>query len=268
MDIIISPTEKWLSEKIRQCENELLVSSPYINWGFNKLLDCLPDYSMLNILTRTNVKDFARGSSCIKSVSSLASKGAVIRSLSNLHAKVYVIDKKSALITSANATFSGLDKNIECGIAIDDLNYVSDIRDRVINGFGANYQIEKWEYERLIELSQTVENLKKLVQSKSELYSDNYEDEKIIPVFQNEVKILLDSVTGWKRLTLEGVLRLQSDYFSAADIYNECVEFAKNEYPDNNNPEAKIRQQLQELRDMGFIDFIEKGKYKRNIRII
>ncbi|MFQ3550125.1 MAG: hypothetical protein SNJ70_10295, partial [Armatimonadota bacterium] len=175
---------------------------------------------------------------------------------------------KSALITSANATFSGLDKNIECGIAIDDKYYVSDIRERVLNGFGANYQIEKWEYECLLELSKTVECLKKLIQSKSELYSDNGEDEKIIPIFHDEESILLDSITGWKRLTLEGVLNLKSDFFTADDIYNECIEFAKKEYPNNNNPEAKIRQQLQVLRDMGLIDFIEKGKYKRNIRII
>ncbi len=35
-----------------------------------------------------------------------------------LHAKVYLIDN-TALVTSANATWSGLTKNHECGIAVE-----------------------------------------------------------------------------------------------------------------------------------------------------
>ena len=37
----------------------------------------------------------------------------------------------------------------------------------------------------------------------------------------------------------------------------------KNKHSNNNNIEAKIRQVLQQLRDMGFIKFVEKGKYKK-----
>lgn len=34
-------------------------------------------------------------------------------------------------------------------------------------------------------------------------------------------------------------------------------------YPNNNNLESKIRQNLQHLRDKGYIEFISRGKYRR-----
>ena len=33
--------------------------------------------------------------------------------------------------------------------------------------------------------------------------------------------------------------------------------------PQNHNVEAKIRQQLQILRDLGFIEFLGKGQYRK-----
>ena len=41
------------------------------------------------------------------------------------------------------------------------------------------------------------------------------------------------------------------------------VEELKIKHPMNNNKEAKIRQQLQFLRDKGFIDFSSRGNYKK-----
>jgi type II restriction enzyme len=33
-------------------------------------------------------------------------------------------------------------------------------------------------------------------------------------------------------------------------------------YPDNNNVRPKIRQQLQVLRDKGYLDFLSRGSYR------
>ena len=48
--------------------------------------------------------------------------------------------------------------------------------------------------------------------------------------------------------------------FTLADIYN-FTTILKEKHPDNNNIEAKIRQQLQVLRDKGYLKFEGKGKY-------
>jgi len=37
-------------------------------------------------------------------------------------------------------------------------------------------------------------------------------------------------------------------------------------HPNNHNIKAKIRQQLQLLRDKGFIDFLDRGIYKKIVK--
>ncbi|MEQ1950343.1 DpnI domain-containing protein [Mesorhizobium yinganensis] len=47
---------------------------------------------------------------------------------------------------------------------------------------------------------------------------------------------------------------------------NEIYEFAPmlaRRYPDNNNVKPKIRQQLQVLRDSGYLKFVSRGRYRR-----
>ena len=47
------------------------------------------------------------------------------------------------------------------------------------------------------------------------------------------------------------------------DIVYEHKEKLKRKHPGNNNIETKIRQMLQQLRDMGFIKFVNRGIYKK-----
>lgn len=54
--------------------------------------------------------------------------------------------------------------------------------------------------------------------------------------------------------------------FSLRDVYS-FVPSLKARHPENNNIEAKIRQQLQFLRDKGFIQFLSPGKYKKTRNI-
>ena len=53
-----------------------------------------------------------------------------------------------------------------------------------------------------------------------------------------------------------------SELFTLIDIYKFSERLRKN-HSENHNVEAKIRQQLQFLRDKGFIEFIGRGVYKK-----
>ena len=66
---------------------------------------------------------------------------------------------------------------------------------------------------------------------------------------------------GWLFDVLRCVERLDST-FTLKQMY-AFVEELKIKHPMNNNIEAKIRQQLQFLRDKGFIDFSSRGNYKK-----
>ena len=50
--------------------------------------------------------------------------------------------------------------------------------------------------------------------------------------------------------------------FSLQDMY-KYTSFLKRKHCENNNIEAKIRQQLQILRDKGFIEFLGRGNYRK-----
>lgn len=58
---------------------------------------------------------------------------------------------------------------------------------------------------------------------------------------------------------------IEREYFNLSDIYM-YEPFLKKLHPDNNNIRAKIRQQLQILRDKGFIVFLGGGKYRKLYR--
>lgn len=70
------------------------------------------------------------------------------------------------------------------------------------------------------------------------------------------------SARGWLMDVLTCVNKMPSDVFSLAYIYR-FVPLLSSKHPQNNNVEAKIRQQLQFLRDKGYIEFLGKGVYRK-----
>jgi type II restriction enzyme len=67
---------------------------------------------------------------------------------------------------------------------------------------------------------------------------------------------------GWLMDILNCVNQIQDDDFSLKDIYN-FTERLSRKHVNNNNVEAKIRQQLQVLRDKGIIEFLGRGQYRK-----
>lgn len=66
---------------------------------------------------------------------------------------------------------------------------------------------------------------------------------------------------GWLIDVMKCVEEIASDDFSLADVYGFEAKLSAS-YPDNKNVRPKIRQQLQILRDRGFLDFLGAGKYR------
>jgi type II restriction enzyme len=66
---------------------------------------------------------------------------------------------------------------------------------------------------------------------------------------------------GWATLTLRMIRSLGRNTFSLDDLYGRELHFS-NVYPANRNVRAKIRQQLQVLRDMGYLEFCGSGTYR------
>lgn len=67
---------------------------------------------------------------------------------------------------------------------------------------------------------------------------------------------------GWLLDVLSCINDIQKTEFTLIDVYG-YVEVLQKKHINNNNVEAKIRQQLQFLRDKGFIEFLGKGQYRK-----
>ena len=67
---------------------------------------------------------------------------------------------------------------------------------------------------------------------------------------------------GWLLDVLSCINDIPKTEFNLSDVYG-YVEVLQKKHINNNNVEAKIRQQLQFLRDKGFIEFLGKGQYRK-----
>lgn len=66
---------------------------------------------------------------------------------------------------------------------------------------------------------------------------------------------------GWLLDVLVCVEKIRKDNFSLEDVY-AFETYLKTKHPFNNNIKAKIRQQLQYLRDKNILEFVGRGQYR------
>ena len=67
---------------------------------------------------------------------------------------------------------------------------------------------------------------------------------------------------GWLLEVLRCVEQFGSAEFTLTDMY-AFEDHLSRVYPDNQHVREKIRQQLQVLRDHGFVEFLRRGVYRR-----
>lgn len=140
MQYIQPPWENYFFLKVHAAEKSLFISSPYIKYPVAGLLCEIlqskqnPNLS-IQILTRIRVQDLIDGASDLEAFEKLLQLAEVsglevtVKCLSNLHAKVYIFDENSAIVTSSNLTPSGLKSNVEYGIEITEQMAIGQILD-------------------------------------------------------------------------------------------------------------------------------------------
>ncbi|MCX8055260.1 MAG: phospholipase D family protein [Ignavibacteria bacterium] len=135
---LICPWQNEFIETISKTENELFISSPFVNLkGVKILIDSIKEKSKVKITLLTNLtpQNIINESIDPRALLELYKHFAEINisSLSRLHAKVYLIDEKIGIITSANLTSGGLIHNFEYGVLIDNKNTVLNIKEDMSN---------------------------------------------------------------------------------------------------------------------------------------
>ncbi len=93
-----------------------------------------------------------------------------------------------------------------------------------------------------------------------------YDTKKIIESYAQIKRLQTDNLEsrGWLIDVLNCVNKISTSDFSLQDVY-AFTEQLQEKHINNHNIEAKIRQQLQILKDKGFIEFTTRGHYKKLI---
>jgi len=261
--IIVSPTAQWLKAAFLECSNSLAVSSPYVGAYFGDAVAKLPDKVAVTLLTRTLIADFASYSSDLEAVCRIAKHGAGILSLSSLHAKVYVVDEKKALVTSANATFSGMLKNRECGLEVVSPSEIQTLIGLIHSGFGDTPSPKAWTIEDLEGLREPVRVLRTALPKIKKTKLERVEAIPRVELSRSQHNKFIESFSGWMQLTLAGISQIRSDIFTMDEVWTACASLVQKRFPQNRHPREKLRQQMQRLRDLGLVHFLGKGRYER-----
>lgn len=124
-----------LSKLLRAARSDVLISSPFVTWrGVSFLREHLPSSfeteGRLTILTDLSSHNVVQRATDPKALQDLAGTAAKITlyHLPRLHAKVYLADESTAIITSGNLTEGGLRLNFEYGVSVVDAAAVAQVR--------------------------------------------------------------------------------------------------------------------------------------------
>ncbi|MGC9316544.1 MAG: phospholipase D-like domain-containing protein [Armatimonadota bacterium] len=185
---------------------------------------------------------------------------------SSYHPKVYWTKREDAatiVVGSSNLTRGGLRSNAEINVVID-----AGSREEIVSDTFAAYL-------RLKLKARTVEADEDLLAIYTELFQCQAQraraaaEDADARELRRALRTKLSSMgaataseqdlVGWLRAVYEV---LPEGEFSNQDVYAYEGQFRRL-YPENDNVQAKVRQQLQVLRDMGILEHVARGRWRK-----
>ncbi|RLA95059.1 MAG: hypothetical protein DRG83_19020 [Deltaproteobacteria bacterium] len=182
------------------------------------------------------------------------------------HPKLYITNAKeevTAVLGSSNLTSGGLKSNLEANVVIR-----ANINEEIISDVYATYNKLKFDPRRVepdLEFLQLYEQLRERHRRREQSARRDKSSRKLMSEFREKAKTLRRptptsrDLVGWLRLVYE---HLPEGEFTNQQIYAYEDEFQRY-YPNNLNVRAKIRQQLQYLRDMGLVEHVSQARWRK-----
>lgn len=217
VELIKSPWKESFHEVIGSARNSLLLASPFIKYAqASEALNRLKDAGVVstiqaNIITDLNPDNILAGATDVEALLAFTNlvSNACTTYLPNLHAKVYVADDHTAVITSANLTGGGLTKNFEYGALISDPAIVVRVRSDLMQYASLGSLVSREMLESLASIANDLRYLRqkaeksvrqrfrsafdlKLAEAKNELLSIRAEGKTTHGIFAETILYLLE----------------------------------------------------------------------------
>lgn len=179
------------------------------------------------------------------------------------HPKMYLMagsEHGVVCVGSSNLTAGGLSRNAEANILIR-----SSKDSEVFTDAQSSYVRLKFDGRRIPDenfLAAYEESTKK---KKSVEKSQPKELQTLFTTLETDFETLpkpsltSKDLVGWLKLVYE---TLPEGEFTNEDVYGN-KDYYRSQYPDNQNIRAKVRQQLQGLRDMGLVEHVSSGVWRK-----
>lgn len=247
MQIIKNPWDELFKELVQSAKEKIYCSSPFIKWNVariiidnkNKNIDC-------KILTKFTLPNVRWGWLDLDAIQVLIDNNISIKNISNLHAKIFIFDS-NVIITSANLTNWWLINNLEYWILLKDWK---EIENDFLNYFNdKNYNLIK---------EKDIFKLKDIVSGLPEYKNFENNDLDWNEVFLEDINIVKSKLSNWNLLTYNCINEIWKKIFTTSDINRFANRF------NWKTPENTIRRNLQELRDLWLLEFVDyRWTYKK-----
>ncbi|WXU00150.1 MAG: hypothetical protein Ctma_0861 [Catillopecten margaritatus gill symbiont] len=244
MQILKQHWESTLIDLVKSANERIYLSSPFIKETVVDLIvDNKNDGIDCKLLTKFTLPNMNGSGLDLSAVQKLKDNGFSLKSIGNLHAKIFIFDNQ-AIITSANLTNGGLHRNLEYGVLLENENEIE-------NDFLGYYNDKKYQHienEHILKAQDLLSKLPKIENSK-----------KIgveMPIFAKDLEQNLS--TGNQKV-FSGIEQLNLENFTTLAINNQL----KGEFNNSKEPDRTIARNLQELRDIGLLEFTSRGNYRK-----
>lgn len=259
VELLKCPWDRTLAHLAAACTKSVHVMCPFVKSdALDLLLAPLSSSVEIHFASRIVLQHFHRRVSDVVAFRSLLQRKALVLNAQRLHAKVYLFDSKSAIVTSGNLTMSGLKYNYEYGLLLTDGPLVQRI--------AADFRTLETDTETVGQVSELALDQIETMLRQMPTYVEERPWEPAIAESDDEVLVgetetIASALRGWQRIVFEKLNELPQG-FSLDEVYR-FEDYFRQHYPANRHIPDAIRRELQVLRDRGLIKFLGDGRYQR-----
>ena len=261
-EIINSPWEKTFVRLLRKATATVYLASPFIKSQTASLItQNIANGIDFRYINSFKLAYFHNGASDLDALSILMKDNCKQKNVPNLHAKLFIFDD-AAIITSGNLTPSGLKNNLEYGILVQD-SLVTEIKHDYLTIFN-NPDHPKITSE-IINKAQDIlsavpkEKRRKIGVADKSLFADIVNNTNTEELYDGGTASILSTASPWEKDVFNCLMKIKDDVFTLRQVYAFEKQLSLL-HPNNQNIQAKIRQQLQYLSTLGLVEFIRPGK--------
>lgn len=257
MKILKTPWKDELMEMVSGARHSIKIMAPFVKASIcETLLHHKSAKAKLELITSFKLSSMYAGSLDLKALEQLISHKAMVKNYPPLHAKVYLFDEQKAVITSGNLTNGGLLRNYEYGIYTTDKTLVQEVS-HDFSTLSAHEYTSTVKQQDIATMQRILAKLPAPVPGTTPAPIEDIPS--VVPLTEQAVS---SSLSGWKRAVFTCVYNIPTRQFSLSDL-QPYVPQLQQRFPANTHVMAKIRQQLQYLRDLGLIEFLGNGRYQK-----